>query len=100
MLDGYFEYAIEDNSFSYDYGEQTNLTHDPGSSIDIESVVIESVADGMGESIPSDNDMEQKIIDYFQHGDGLREVLDDAEKQAIDDEADRAYWAMKERDEL
>jgi hypothetical protein len=66
-VSGDLQFEPEDNTFSYDYGEQTNLTHDPGTSFDILEVNIDEVYD--------EDSKEVRPVDL----DGL----DDAVKNAI-----------------
>ena len=88
-------FTPEDNSFSYDYGDQTNLTHDPGMSFDIENVDIDSVVDEDNEELELTHqvvlDWEEEIKNWFNENgyDSLKITLE-AEAESSKLEADLA----------
>lgn len=101
---GCLEVEAEDNSFSYDYGEQTNLTHDPGTSFDIENVVLESVMDENDKDIYSDLsdrhilDFEDEVKNWFDANgyDSLMTTLNDHIESAKEEAAIARYESQKD----
>lgn len=97
-------FTPEDNSFSYDYGEQTNLTHDPGTSFDIENVDIDSVIDEDDKEIELTHqvtlDWEEEIKNWFNENgyDSLKATLD-AEIESAKEEAAIARYESQQDNE-
>ncbi len=98
----YFE--PEDNSFSYDYGEQTNLTHDPGVSFDIQNVDISLVKDEDDKDFEltpqSMLDLEDEVKNWFEQNghDSLRATLE-AEIESAKQEAAIARYESRQEDD-
>ena len=99
---GELEVTPEDNSFSYDYGEQTNLTHDPGTSFDIENVVIECIKDENDKDIELTRgtllDFEDLVRDWFNENgyDSLMATLNDHIESAKEEAAIARYESQKD----
>jgi|TARA_R110000824_G_scaffold355743_1_gene542958 hypothetical protein len=89
-VEGLIEYDVQDNSFSYDYGEQVNLTHDPGPTIDISDVVIESVTTEILMNPPDEALVRQAIEDHY-NDEGMGEILNYDKKLGEEAEAERKH---------
>lgn len=101
---GCLEIEPEDNSFSYDYGDQTNLTHDPGTSFDIENVVIDCIRDEDDKDIELTKgtllDFADIIKDWFNENgyDSLMATLNSHIESAKEEAAIARYESQMEDD--
>ena len=78
FVDGEVSYDLQDNSFSYDYGEEVNKVHNPGDSTIDHEVTIDAVHERSDLPLPlsAGNTCLEGMVDYFQSNKGEQELLD------------------------
>ena len=78
FVDGEVSYSIEDNSFSYDYGDEVNKVHDPGPSTIEHEVTIDRVVEADDQPLPPSAKATclKGMVDYFETTAGEEELTD------------------------